>query len=81
MQSQQARDFPNQRQRAQVLDGEAAAYCGIVFGDVGEHFLNLSLNAVLDGLRWRRIVEFMFVNCLQALAGMSVAATYRAAHR
>lgn len=70
-----------QWQRAQILDREAVAYSArFILRDVGEHLLDLRLHTVLDGLRWRSIVEFIFTNCLQSIVRVSVAARNRSAH-
>lgn len=60
LKAKETRDFSHQRQWSQVLDGEAVAYCGVVFGDLGEHFLDLRLHAVLDAVRGRHVAEVIF---------------------
>lgn len=80
LETEQTRHFSYQRQRAQVVDGKAIAYRRIVFCNFGEHLLDLSLNAVFDGLRWRRIAEFIFVDGLQTIVRVPIAPALRTIH-
>lgn len=81
LQAEKARDFADQRQRSQVLDRKAAVYARVVFGDLGEHLLDLSLHAVLDAVRGRCVAEVIFGDGLESLAGESVAAADGAVDR